>query len=66
MERKEFFDMTRHCRKGVRLCALSLLKNPMLAADARKQRFAARPAERGGLRTAAALRAVLVLGAAHP
>ena len=24
MERKEFFDMTRHCRKGARLCALLL------------------------------------------
>ena len=42
-------------------------KNPKLAAVARKQRFAARPAAwRGGLRTAVALRAVLVLGAAHP
>ena len=44
----------------------SLSKNPKLAAIARKQRFAARPAMRGGLRTAVALRAVLVLGAAHP
>ena len=45
---------------------VSLSKNPKLAAVARKQRFAARPAMRGGLRTAVALRAVLVLGAAHP
>ena len=45
----------------------SLSKNPKLAAVARKQRFAALPAGwRGGLRTAVALRAVLVLGAAHP
>ena len=44
----------------------SLSKNPKLTARARKQRFAARPAMRGGLRTAVALRAVLVLGAAHP
>ena len=45
----------------------SLSKKPKLAAVARKQRFAARPdAWRGGLRTAVALRAVLVLGAAHP
>ena len=44
----------------------SLSKNPELAAVARKQRFAAHPAMRGGLRTAVALRAVLVLGAAHP
>ena len=49
-----------------RRCVLSLSKTPELAADARKQRFAARPAMRGGLRTAVALRAVLVLGAAHP
>ena len=46
---------------------LSLSKNPELAAVARKQRFAARHAiRRGGLWTAVALRAVLVLGAAHP
>ena len=44
----------------------SLSKTPKLAASAHKQRFAARPAGRGGLRTAVALRAVLVLGAAHP
>ena len=45
----------------------SLSKNPKFAAVARKQRFAARPAGwRGGLRTAVALWAVLVLGAAHP
>ena len=44
----------------------SLSKNPELAAVARKQRFATRPAMRGGLRTAVALRAVLVLGATHP
>ncbi len=49
-----------------RRCVLSLSKTPELAADARKQRFVARPAMRGGLRTAVALRAVLVLGAAHP
>ena len=45
---------------------LSLSKNLELAAIARKQRFAARHAMRGRLRTAVALRAVLVLGAAHP
>ena len=46
---------------------LQSVENPKLAAVARKQRFAARPdAWRGGLRTAVALRAVLVLGASHP
>ena len=51
---------------GSRLIFQSV-KNPKLAAVARKQRFAARPAGwRGGLRTAVALRAVLALGAVHP
>ena len=41
------------------------VEKAMLAVDARKQRFAARPAAwHGGLRTAVALRAILVLGAA--